>query len=68
MGWQPVTRTVFGSYISRIENDVTTENGQYTLGEILEDGTGRMAPRPYQDQILEKAKPKILKIYSEPYF
>lgn len=68
MGWQPVTRTVFGSYISRIENDV--QAGNYTLGEILEDGTpgGQMKPRPYQDQILEKAKPKILKIYSEPYF
>ena len=68
MGWQPTTRVVFGSYISRIENDVTTDNGQLTLGEILEDGTSRMAPRPYQDAILEKAKPNILKIYNEPYF
>lgn len=66
MGWQPTTRAVFGSYISRIENDVQV-NG-HTLGELLEEGTSRMAPRPYQDQILEKAKPKILKIYSEPYF
>lgn len=68
MGWQPVTRVVFGSSVSRIENDVKTDNGQYTLGEILEDGTGRMAPRPYQDAILENAKPTILKIYNQPYF
>ena len=68
MGWQPVTRVVFGSYISRIENDVKTDNGSYTLGEILEDGTSRMAPRPYQDAILENSKPKILRIYNEPYF
>ena len=67
MSWQPTARVVFGSYISRIESDVTTENGHYTLGEILEDGTSRMAPRPYQDEILEKAKRPILKIYNEPY-
>lgn len=68
MSWQPVTRVVFGSYISRIESDIKTENGNYTLGEILEDGTSKMAPRPYQEEILEKTKPKILRIYNEPYF
>lgn len=70
MGWQPTTRVVYGTYVSRIENDIKTENGKYTLGEILEDGTpgGQMAPRPYQDKILEKAKPKVLRIYNEPYF
>lgn len=65
--WQPRAYALFGSYFSRIESDVRTDNGQYTLGEILEKGTSRMAPRPYQDEILEKAKPKILKIYNEPY-
>lgn len=68
MGWQPTTRAMFGSYISRIENDVKTENGGYTLGELLENGTSKMAPRPYQDKILEKATKKAVRIYSEPYF
>lgn len=68
LSWQPTALVVYGSYISRIESDLRTDNEGYTLGEILEDGTGRMAPRPYQDQILEQAEPKILKIYSEPYF
>lgn len=68
MGWQPVTRAMFGSYISRIENDVQTENGGYTLGELLEYGTSKMAPRPHHDKILEKAKGKALRIYSEPYY
>lgn len=70
MGWQSTSRVVFGSYISRIENEVMTDNGQYTLGELLEEGTpeGQMAPRPYQDKILEKAKGPILKIYDQPYF
>lgn len=67
LSWQPTARVVFGSYISRIESDLRTDNGRYTLGEILEDGTSRMAPRPYQDAILEKAKKPILRIYDEPY-
>lgn len=33
----------------------------------LENGTSRMAPRPYKDRITEKALPEILSIYSEPY-
>lgn len=68
MSWQPTARVVFGSYISRIENDIKA--GKYTLGEILEEGTpgGQMAPRPYQDRILDKAKGPILRIYDEPYF
>ena len=65
--WQPTAHVVYGSYISRIESDARTENGGYTLGQLLEDGTSRMAPRPYQDRILEKAEPKIYRIYNQPY-
>lgn len=67
--WQATARgPIFGSYISRIESDATTDNGRYNLGEILENGTSRMAPRPHHDRILEHAEPKIVKIYEEPYF
>lgn len=66
--WQATARVVYGSYISRIESDIRTDDGAYTLGEILENGTSRMAPRPYEEEILEKTKPKILRIYNEPYF
>lgn len=68
MSWQPKAYIVFGSYISRIESEARTDNGRYALGEILEEGTSRMAPRPYQDRILEMAEPKIVRIYSQPYF
>lgn len=68
MSWQPKAYIVFGSYISRIESEARTDNGRYALGEILENGTGRMAPRPYQDRILDMAEPKIVRIYSQPYF
>lgn len=66
--WQATSRVVFGSYISRIESDAMTDNGKYNLGELLEDGTSKMAARPHHDRILDDAEPKIVNIYSEPYF
>ena len=66
--WQPENHMAFGSYISRISSDARTDNGRFTLGEILENGTRRMAPRPHHDRIREKAEPQIVKIYEKPYF
>lgn len=66
--WQASAHETEGSFFSEIKSDVRTENGKYNLGEILEGGTGRMAPRPFHDPIAEKAMPQIRKIYSEPYF
>jgi hypothetical protein len=65
--WQTDTKADGDLYISRIESDLKTDGGGYVLGEILEDGTPRMAPRPYVDRTLEKAEPQIFRIYSEPY-
>lgn len=42
--------------------------GKHLLGNILEEGTGRMAPRPYKQRVIDAAMPKVKKIYSEPYF
>lgn len=33
----------------------------------LEEGTDKMAPRPISEPIIEKAKPRIRKIFSKPY-
>jgi len=65
--WQPYARRVYGVYFSRIESELMTENGKYNLGEILEDGTKRMAPRPYTEKVIKGAENKINAIYSEPY-
>ena len=67
LSWQPSAHVVFGSYISRIESNVRVKNG-HTLGDYLENGTSRMAPRPHHDRILEKAEPDIVRIYSQSYF
>lgn len=71
MSWQPK------SYLARTGNTYEvhsqaisterTENGKYLLSDVLEEGTSKMAPRPHQRQIIDKAMPHILKIYREPY-
>lgn len=69
LSWQPQAYVMFGSYISRIESSLQVGTRRsYTLGELLENGTSKMAPRPHQDKILEKAEPNIVRIYSRDYF
>lgn len=71
MSWHPKMYIDYtsGSYavVSQVESTQRTDNGRYLLGEILEEGTGRMAPRPHHQKIQQKALPNIMKIYNEPY-
>ena len=41
--------------------------GGRLLGEMLENGTGRIAPRPYKQKVIDRALPKIKAIYQNPY-
>lgn len=41
--------------------------GGRLLGEMLENGTGRMKPRPYKQAIIDKALPKVKELYKKPY-
>jgi hypothetical protein len=72
LSWQtdPRCSGAFNTYWARIKSDQRTDNGRYTLGDILENGTpgGKIAPRPHHDRILQKAEPSVVKIYNEPYF
>lgn len=34
---------------------------------LLEEGTSKMAPRPFAEKIVEKARPEVEKIFREPY-
>ena len=73
MSWMPKSYVKSNSstnfsVISSVESTARTDNGKYLLGEILENGTGRMAPRPHHQEIQKKALPQIMKIYNEPYF
>lgn len=49
-----------------IQITAVLESEQHYAG-YLEDGTSKMAPRPYKDKITEKATPEIVAIYNEPY-
>ena len=40
---------------------------QESYAAHLENGTSRMAPRPFVEKIKQEATPEIQKIYSEPY-
>lgn len=65
LGWKPQTKVEDGgkTVISRIRNNQRVGKRKHLLGELLEEGTGRMAPRPYQEEVLSKALPKIRRHY-----
>lgn len=67
MSWQPYARRVYGVYFSRIESDLRVDNGKHNLGQLLEEGTRRMEPRPFEERIIKHAEKSINRIYSEPY-
>lgn len=66
LSWQPKARISGNLYVSSIESN--QKAGKYVLGELLEGGTPKMAPRPHHDRIKAKAEPAIVRIYSESYF
>ena len=51
--------------IAAIESNVRA--GKYLLGDMLENGTKRMAARPYKQPILDRAEPRIKALYKMPY-
>lgn len=66
MAWKPRSMITENTVTARIENP--TKVGRYVLGELLEDGTSKMDSRPHLEKIKEKARPKIERIFNEPYF
>ena len=70
MGWKrrEYTQRLNGSnrlIHALVENDQKV--GNYLLGELLENGTSRMAARPYRQRVQSRAVNKIYQIYREPY-
>ncbi len=51
--------------VASIESGLKAGGG--LLGEMLENGTSKMAPRPYKQKVIDKALPSIKAIYSKPY-
>lgn len=67
--WDEKSYAQGNSVHAQIESRVRTDNGKYNLGTLLEEGSpgGKIAPRPHKQKIADKAKPKIVKIFNEPY-
>lgn len=51
--------------VSSIESNERA--GGKLLGEMLENGHGNVAPRPYKQKVIDKALPKVKAIYKKPY-
>lgn len=69
MSWRPSTYASELSGELVVVSQVGTDyrvRGQL-LGEMLEEGTSRMAPRPHVEKIMKKAEAKAVRIYNEPY-
>lgn len=39
----------------------------YLLGDLLENGTKRIAPRPFKQKTIDAALPKIIQIFQKQY-
>lgn len=67
--WDEKSYAQGNSVHAQIESRVRTDNGKYNLGTLLEEGSpgGKIAKRPHKKKIADKAKPKIVKIFKEPY-
>ena len=66
-------RLSFGPFVeTKVAGDKSTViisgiKSNVNYADILEEGRG-MARRPYRERIIEKARPEIERIYSEPFF
>lgn len=59
--WIPASQVGSGESIT-----VALQNGAPYAG-YLQDGTSKMAARPFKEKIEQAALPEIISIYSEPY-
>jgi len=57
-----------GSHFRAVSSIESRERaGGRPLGEMLENGTGKVKPRPYKQKVIGRALPKIKELYSKPY-
>ena len=53
--------------VAAIQSNLKVGKGRHLLGDILEQGTVRMAPRPYKQAVVDRALPDIKALYQKPY-
>lgn len=56
-----------GNLIIHARAESRLKVGKHLLGDILENGTKKMKPRPYKEKTIQLALPRVLQIFNEPY-
>lgn len=64
MSWHPQAKSSKSGKTVSIRPAIWTDK---KYAPALQDGTKKMAPRPYKEPIIEQAKAKVIAIYSQPY-
>lgn len=64
LSWHPQAKSSKSGNTVSIRPAIWTDK-QYA--PALQEGTKKMAPRPFEEPIIEQAKGKIIAIYSQPY-
>lgn len=64
MSWQPQVKSSKAGKTVNIRPAIWTD---VKYAPTLQDGTKKMAPRPFQEPIIERAKNEIIAIYSQPF-
>lgn len=64
MSWHPQAKSSKSGKTVSIRPAIWTDK---KYAPALQDGTKKMAPRPYKEPIIEQAKEKVIAIYSQPY-
>ena len=62
--WQPRAQSEKENGVVTVHPAIWTD-GKYA--PILQEGSPQLAPRPFEEPIIEKAKPEIEAIFGQPY-
>ena len=64
LSWHPQAKSSKSGKTVSIRPAIWTDK---KYAPILQEGTEKMAPRPFEEPIIEQAKDKVIAIYSQPY-
>lgn len=64
VSWRPIAESEKEAGAIIIKPAIRTDK---KYAPILQDGSKKMEPRPFEEPIIEKAKPKVKEIFDKPY-
>lgn len=64
VSWRPIAESEKEAGAITVKPAIRTDK---KYAPILQDGSKKMAARPFEEPIIEKAKPKVKEIFEQPY-